>query len=138
MTAKTKEKTYSIEDFFTKTISEKGTKMALLLDGDDTGCYLMVKGIESRSVQRARVVAQVRYAEAVESSDLITDKIEKEISARQSKEVTEIELAMSLVVGWSFGEFNETLLKQLLSENQGLSIAVIAHATTPSNYLKKK
>jgi hypothetical protein len=138
MTAKTKAKTYSIEDFFTKTISEKGTKMPLLLDGEDTGCYLMVKGIESRSVQRARVVAQVRYAEAVESYEATTDKIEKELTTRQDKESTEIELALSLVVGWSFGEFSEALLNQLLAENQGLSIAVIAHATTPSNYLQKK
>ena len=135
----TKKTTYKLEDFFTKSIAEKATKMPLMYDGKDTGCYLMVKGIDAKSVQRARIVAQVGYADAAEAVEQIKDKIEREEYSRKAKEEIEINLATDLVTDWSFNKLDgKKEVIKLLLENQGLAFAVIAHATTPSNYLTKK
>jgi hypothetical protein len=141
MTAKkiAKKVNYKLEDFFTKSLAEKSTKMALMYDGNDTGCHLMVKGIDAKSVQRSRVVAQIAYADAADVADKIADKVEKEEYSRAEKERIEICLATDLVSGWSFGELDgKKEVVNLLCENQGLAFAVIAHATTPGNYLTKK
>lgn len=135
---KSKEKNYTLSDFMTKDKNETATKMPLMYDGNDTGCYLMVKGIESKSIQRARITAQVGYADAAEKSEAIKDKIDKAEFERTEKESIEIELAVKLIDGWSFNECNEDGKRELLEQNQGLAFAVIAHATTPSNYLEKK
>ena len=62
-------------------------------------------------------------------------------SKGKKKEQIEVGLAMALVTGWSFGKdedgFNAAEIQELLFQNQGLAFAVIAHATTPSNYLVK-
>ena len=133
----TKQK-FKLEDFFTKDLAEKAAKMPLMYDGKDTGCFLMVKGIDAKSVQRARIIAQVGYADAAEESELIKDKLEKAEFERNIKEDIEIKLALELVDGWSFDGFDKEKIAELLQQNQGLAFAVIAHATTPSNYLAKK
>jgi hypothetical protein len=138
MTTKTKAKTYKLSDFMTKDKNETATKMTLMYDEVDTGCFLMVKGIEAKSIQRARINAQVSYADAAEKSEAIKDNIDKAEFNRDQKELVEIELALNLVADWSFGEFTQDALTELLNQNQGLAFAVIAHATTPSNYLEKK
>ena len=136
--AKVEKKAFTLADFMTKDLNETATKMPLLFDGDDTGCYLMVLGIETKSVQRARITAQVAYADMAEASEKITDKIDKAEFDRDTKESIEIQLAASLVIGWSFGEMDgKQELIDLLHQNKGLSIAVIAHAATPKNYALK-
>ncbi len=122
----------------TKTNNETATKMPLMFDGNDTGCFLMVKGIEAKEVQRARITAQVGYADAAEKSELIKDKVDKIEFERTEKEAVEIALAAELVTGWSFDEMDgKQKLIELLIENQGLAISIIAHATTPANFLLK-
>ncbi len=134
----TKAKTYKLSDFMTKDKNETATKMTLMYNEVDTGCFLMVKGIEAKSIQRARINAQVSYADAAEKSEAIKDKTDNAEFNRDQKEAIEIELALNLVDDWSFGEFTQDALSELLNQNQGLAFAVIAHATTPSNYLEKK
>jgi len=138
MTTKTKAKTYQLSDFMTKDKNETATKMSLMYDDKDTGCFLMVKGIEAKSIQRARINAQIGYADAAEKSETIKGKVNKAEFNRDQKELVEIELALNLVDDWSFGEFTPDALTELLNQNQGLAFAVIAHATTPGNYLEKK
>ena len=133
-----KAKTYKLSDFFTKDKNEESTKMALMYDDEDTGCFLMVKGIEAKSMQRARITTQVNYADAAEKSATIADKIERAQFERETKEQIEIVLANELVTDWSFGNYTPSKLLHLLDQNQGLAFAIIAHATTPSNYLEKK
>jgi hypothetical protein len=134
-----KAKTYKLSDFMTKTNNETATKMPLMFDGNDTGCYLMVKGIEAKEVQRARITAQVGYADAAEKSELIKDKVDKIEFERTEKEAVEIALAAELVTGWSFDEMDgKQKLIELLIENQGLAISIIAHATTQTNFSIKK
>ena len=138
-TKKAKAPVYKLEDFFTKSIAEKATKMPLMYDDKDTGCHLMVKGIDAKSVQRARIIAQIGYADAADAIDKIECKIEQEEYSRSAKEKIEIDLAVELISGWSFGKLDGKLkVIELLLENQGLAFGVIAHATTPSNYLVKK
>ena len=135
---KAKKVNYVLSDFFTKDISEKATKMKLMYDDKDTGCFLMVKGIDAKSIQRARIIAQVSYAEAAEKSELIKDKIDKTEFERAQKERIEINLALTLLDSWSFDDFSPENTEKLFKQNQGLAFAVIAHATTPGNYLVKK
>ena len=135
---KSKKKTYTLSDFMTKDKNEVSTKMALLYDDEDTGCYLTVKGIHAKSIQRARITAQVGYADAAEKSELIKDKIDRAEFERAQKERIEIDLALTLVDGWSFDDYEPEAISNLFKQNQGLAFAVIAHATTPSNYLEKK
>ena len=131
-------KDYTLSDFMTKDKNETATKMALMYDGNDTGCYLMVKGIDAKSIQRARITAQVGYADAAEKSETIKDKIERAEFERNEKEQIEIDLAVSLIDGWSFDDYEPENVVKLFAQNQGLAFGVIAHATTPSNYLEKK
>ena len=73
-----------------------------------------------------------------EALDKITGKVEKAEFERDHKERIEIELAVNLVSGWSFGEMDgKKELFDLLLQNKGLAIAVIAHAATPKNYALK-
>ena len=140
-TKKTKAKTFTLADFMTKDLNETATKMPLLFDGKDTGCYLMVKGIESKSVQRSRIEAQVQYADMAEDAEKITDKIERALFEKEKKEQIEVGLAINLIAGWSFGNdedgFDVAKVQSLLFQNQGVSLAVIAHAATPKNYALK-
>lgn len=142
-TKKTKEpkkapKIFTFEDFMTKTNNEQSTKMDLLFDKVNTGCYLMVKGIEAKSIQRSRIVARVKYADLADDLKLIEDKVERANHEKDEKEAIEIGLALDLIDGWSFGEMDgKQKLVELLLENQGLAFGVIAHATTPDNYLAK-
>ena len=129
---------YVLSDFFTKDISENSTKMELMYDDKKTGCHLMVKGIDAKSIQRERIVAQVAYADAAEESEKITDKVDRAEFERIEKENIEINFAMVLVDKWSFEDFSKENLNDLLTQNQGLAFAIISHATTPSNYLVKK
>ena len=138
MTKATKKVNYVLSDFFTKDISEKATKMKLMYDDKDTGCFLMVKGIDAKSIQRARITAQVGYADAAEKSEVIKDKIDKAEFERAQKERIEINLALTLLDSWSFDDFSPENTEKLFKQNQGLAFAVIAHATTPGNYLVKK
>lgn len=135
---KSKKVNYTLSDFMTKDKNETATEMKLMYDGNDTGCYLMVKGIDAKSIQRARITAQVGYADAAEKSELIKDKIDRAEFERNEKEQIEIELAVNLIDGWSFGDYEPENVIKLFAQNQGLAFAVIAHATTPSNYLEKK
>lgn len=130
-------KKFTLADFQTKSLSETSTKMPIHFENEDTGCYLMVKGIESKSVQRARIVAQVAYADLADEAEKIKDKVDKELFIREQKENIEIDLACQLITGWSFDDFSQELLLDLMEQNTGLAFGVIAHATTPSNYLAK-
>ena len=122
----------------TKDLNENATKMPLLYDDKDTGCFLMVKGVEAKSIQRARITAQVGYANAAEKSELIKDKIDKAEFECKQKERIEIELALCLIADWSLPDYTPENVNKLFSQNQGLAFAVIAHAATSSNYLEKK
>lgn len=128
-----------LEDFYTKTLNEKSAKMPLLMDDEDTGCYLMVKGIEAKSVAQHRLESQIAYAEMAEEAAKIEDSIKQSVFERDRTEEIQLVLAAQLVTGWSFSEKCDDSSKlKLLDENQGLCAAVIAHAATPSEYFAKK
>lgn len=130
---------YELKDFFTKTKNEEPSKMDLLLDGNKTGHYLMVKGGQAKSVQRSIIKAQVAYADLSEECEKIKDKQDKISFERDGKEKIEIMLALDLITDWSFGEMDgKQELTDLLLENKGLALAVFGFANTASNYLEKK
>ena len=132
-------KVFKFEDFFTKTRNEAASKMPLLMDNADTGCYFMVKGMEARSVARQRLNAQVAYAALAEEAESIADKANKIEFDRLGTESIQIELAKTLIVGWSFhAECDDDGISKILEENQGLSSHVIAHAMTSEMYFAKK
>ena len=131
-------KKYELKDFFTKTNNETSSKMILEMDGVKTDHYFMVLGGQARGVQRAVIQAQVSYADVFEQSKSIKDKADKLEFERDGKEAVEIQLALALVTGWSFGEFNQDDFKNLLDENKGLALSIYGFANTTSNYLKKK
>ena len=129
---------YELKDFFTKTNNETSKRMDLLLDGEKTGHYLMVKGSQAPSIQRSIINAQVTYADIEEDSAKIKDKGDKQEFIESAREEATIKLALDLVDGWSFGEFSIEDLKSLLEENKGLALSVFSFAGTSSNYLQKK
>lgn len=134
-------KKYSLNDFYTKTNNENATKMPLLFDGEDTGMYLLVTGIEARSVAQHRFESQKDYAAMVDSDFMssIKNKAEKKKFEIDESERIKVKLASKLVTAWSFGdEFSEDAILGLLNENQGLADSVIAHASTAANYFAKK
>jgi hypothetical protein len=127
-----------LSDFHSKTLNDNPSELQLLMDGKPTGEHLLVIGIESRSVARARIDARVAYAGLKEGAEDFDNYEDKEEWTRRAKELIEIRLAMDLIVGWSFeDEFCEEDCYKLLDENDGLALCVIAHATESSNYLKK-
>lgn len=129
----------SVKDFYTKTRNEKSTKMPLLFDGEDTGVYLMVKGIEARSVADARFNSQIEYALMTEKADATTSVADQRKFRADKSEEIKIDLAVALITGWSFEEeFNAGSIAELLAENAGLSDSVIAHSSTATNYFAKK
>ena len=130
---------YTLEDFHTKTRNEKATKMPLLFDGEDTGIHLMVKGIEARSVAQARLGSQIAYAACAEHIETLASETEKKKYLSDSLELIKTDLAMALMVGWSFSEkFTTEAADILLQENQGLADSIVAHASTAANYFEKK
>lgn len=131
--------TYSVKDFYTKTKHETSSKMALFVDEKDTGAYLMVIGIEARSIAQDRLKSQKAFSMLSDKIEKIEDGLEKRIFERDESEKIKIELASVLVSGWSFvEEFNSESMRDLLSENVGLSDSIIAHASSSANYFKKK
>lgn len=128
-----------LSDFHTKTLNEKPSKMNLLLDGEETGEYLLVTGFQAKSVAQARLDSQIAYAEMSEQAELITDELERKVIERDRTEEIQVALAAKLISGWSFKEkCTEEEKIKLLEENTGLCAAVIAHAATPSEYFAKK
>ena len=131
---------YELKDFFTKTNNETPVKMDLMLNDKPTGHYLMVKGAQAKSVQRAIINAQVPYSDFGEAAKNIKGKADREEFTAKAKEDTEIQLALNFITGWSFGEMDSNLdeLTKLLTENKGLALSVFGFASTASNYLQKK
>ena len=128
-----------LEDFYTKTLNEKASKMPLLMDEKDTGCYLMVTGIQAKSVAMVKLDTQIAYAEMSEKSEDIKDKLKKSIFERDKTEEIQNVFAAELINGWSFDEkCDDKAKRKLLEENQGLCSSVIAHAATSSEYFAKK
>lgn len=130
-------KKFEFSDFMTKTNNEKSSQMDLLLDGAKTGHYLMVKGSEAKSVQRAKIIAQVGYADAEEAVKDIKCPAEKNAKHLELKESATIKYCLTLVDGWSFGDFDLEKLKLLLSEHSGLAFSVVGFSSTEKNYLAK-
>ena len=135
----TKKKAFSLSDFHTKTLQETPSKMPLLMDGEDTGCFLMVTGLEAKSVAQHRLDSQVSYGRLSDESESIEDKYEKLTFINDGQEAVQNLLASNLIAGWSFDqEFTREEAVKLLDENKGLCASVIAHAATGKEYFAKK
>lgn len=130
---------YSLEDFYSKTKQEAGAKMALKIGDQDTGHYLLVKGLSSRSIAQEKLDWQVAYARVIEQAEEIEDKIERNIFIAGEKKTLNEKFACLLVSGWSFSEKCTEKAKSLLfDENEDLSELVIQFAADSETYLAKK
>jgi hypothetical protein len=129
----------NLSDFHTKTLNEKPSKMTLFLDDEATSEYLLITGLEAKSVAQARLNSQIAYAEMQEQAELIKDKFERLQITNDRTEEIQVALAMALVSGWSFNDkCDDAAKRKLLEENTGLCAKVIAHAAEPSEYFAKK
>lgn len=128
-----------LSDFYTKNLHETPSTMPLLMGGEETGCYLLVTGIEAKSVAQYRLESQVAYGRMSEHTETIKDKYERMVYERDSTEEIQNQLAEKLIVDWSFDETcTEDGKMELLRQNSGLCSAVIAHASTAEEYFAKK
>tara|TARA_R110000803_G_scaffold95628_4_gene163692 strand:- start:1470 stop:1880 length:411 start_codon:yes stop_codon:yes gene_type:complete len=136
MTKKTK---YSLEDFYSKTKQQAGAKMPLKIGDEDTGHYLLVKGLSSRCIAQEKTDWQVAYARLVDESEKMADKIDRNVYVAKEKKNLNDKLAILLVSGWSFSEgCTEADKAKLFDENDDLSELVIAFAADSDSYLVKK
>jgi len=139
--AKTKTPKYSIENFFTSSLSSSGSKLALTLpSGTKTDEYLLVMGYHADEMEDCREAGQ--RASAQLDKDLAKLKEgSKEYIKLKTDGLIDIHtsIAMVAVIGFSFDKFSKKLLKRLLVENKtALPFAVTAHAANSENYFKKK
>ena len=141
MAKKQIEKTYNLEDFFTATLNGKPSNMPLLLNGEDTGQYLSVIGSESHKLKKAIAeyrrgykLAKAYSEEALEAND--TAETDLLISDRASS--NDDQLAIAMIEGWSFNDYNKESVIKLLQENTELSNSVIAFSFDNGNYCAKK
>lgn len=131
--------TMQFKHFLTKTNQEKATKLPLLIDGEDTGQYLMVKGLEARSVAQAKLKSQIEYARIEERMDEIGDEVEKRVFEIQERQKVQVDLSIELIDSWSFDEkCTHKTKRQLLEENDALPMVVIGHAASAREYTEKK
>lgn len=132
-------KKFTLEDFHSKTNQENPSKMPLLMDGEDTGCYLLVKGMSARSVAQAKLESQIAYARIEEAVSQIEDEIEKRVYEKEEQERVQNKFACALVSGWSFSnKCTEKEKANLFDEQEGLSSLVISHAAESKEYMAKK
>jgi hypothetical protein len=128
-----------LEDFYTKTLNEKSSKMALLRGEEKTGHYFMVTGIQAKSVAQAKLETQILYAEMGEEAEIMEDKVQRAVFEKEKTEAIQVVFASTLISGWSFDEKCDLKSKvKLLEENTGLCSLVIAHSATASEYFSKK
>lgn len=138
MANKAETKELKLEDFFTNTINANGSKMFLMLNGEQTEHYLVVKGIDCKSSTRDRINTRnaltliEEQLKGMEESDL------KTIEQNRLTDEAYKPLAIALVSGWSFGDFDTDKVKRIFDENEGLAFAVAAHASDQSNLKAKK
>lgn len=134
-----KEIEYSLEDFYSKTKQEAGANMPLKIGDKDTGHYLVVKGLSSRSVAQDKVEWQVAYARLIEESEKIEDVIDRNVFVASEKKKLNDNFSAILVSGWSFEqECTKSEKARLLDENEDLSDQVIQFAADSDAYLVKK
>ena len=136
----TPERKYSLDDMFTSTNSEKGSKMPLFIHGDvDTGHYLKVKGNGAKSVAKSRLTASKNVGIMNEESLEFAEGPEREEFILDALESIKLPYAIDLVCGWSFDEtITPELVSRLITENDGLSDSIINHASNEQNLLSKK
>lgn len=138
MAKKAEVKELRLEDFFTNTINANGSKMFLMLNGEQTDRYLVVKGIDCKSATRDRINTRNALSliddqlKGMEESDL------KTIEQNRLTDEAYKPLAIALVSGWSFDDFNTDNVKRIFDENEGLAFMVAAHASDQSNLQAKK
>ena len=137
--AKEKKPQYSLEDFYSKTKQDAGAKMPLKIGDEDTGHYLMVKGLSARSIAQQKTDWQIAYARLIESAENIKDKIERNVFISNEKKNLNDKLACLIVSGWSFSqECTEEEKLKLFDENEDMSELVIQMAADSDAYLAKK
>lgn len=137
--AKKKSTEYSLEDFYSKSKQEVGAKMPLMIGSEDTGHYLMVKGLSARSIAQQKIDWQIAYARLIESAEKIDDKVERNVFIANEKKNLNDKLACLIVSGWSFSaKCTEAEKLKLFDENEDMSELVIQLAADSDAYLAKK
>jgi hypothetical protein len=130
-----------VEDFFTRTNHETPVKLPLLLDGEDSGEYLMVLGCEARSVARDKINWGIAYAKAQEAlKEATKDASTEDATEERIKVETAVytPFANALVVDWSFGDMDKDKLAMLIDEHPGLAISIVNQSFAHSLESKKK
>ena len=138
MAKKTEVKELKLEDFFTNTINANGSKMFLVLNGEPTKHYFLVKGIGCKSVSREKINARAAVAAIEDKLKGMEEGDLKESELFRLKDDAYKPLVLALVSDWSFNDDIKGNLQRLLDENEGLTFAVISHASDEENLKAKK
>lgn len=128
----------TLEDFMSNTNLSKPSKMVMSIDGIETDQHLLIVGAQSKQVTRARMIWGSETNELNKAIEEIPDGIDKAMRKLEGENAINNAFALELVVGWSFDGYKVTKVAKILSDNDGLSRAVIAHAFARETTLAKK
>ena len=125
MNTKKPVKKLTYDDFMTQDILSESVKMELMKGEEVTEHYLMVESPFLAKHARTKISWAVKNASIKEQSGLIEDEAEKIFTRDQLIEDVNIEFALTLISGWSFGEATTNRVKKILEQNTGLATLVI-------------
>ena len=138
MAKKTEAKPLELSDFFTNTINANGSKMFLMLNGQKTDHYFIVKGINCKSVMREKISARAAVSSIEDQLKDMEEGELKDAEIHRLKDDAYKPLAAALVSDWSFSDAVDSNLSKLFNENLGLTFSVINHASEDENLKAKK
>lgn len=131
-------KVFKLEDFFVQTLNDKPSKMMLLLNNEETGHWLGVLGSLSPKLKRPIADYRRNLAKCRKKGESIKDDLERAEYESETMAELDLVLASEMLETWSFdGATREDALR-VLSENEALPNAVIAHSFDSGNYATKK
>jgi hypothetical protein len=128
----------TLEDFMTDTNLSAPSKMILSIDKIETDHYLLIVGAQASKATRARLTWGHKTNALTELLKTITDDIDKAMRRTEEESKINNDFAIELIAGWSFGDYDTEKVVKLLSENIGLSDAVISFAFAKETTSAKK
>ena len=131
-------KRLKLEDFIAPTLLDEPTKLFITLDGKKTKEYLLIIGSTHPDLKRPIASYGVNINKLKKECNDIKDEIDKVIEFSEGEKQVNKDLASKMVVGWSLGDFDASLLDSLLKDNEALVSGIQAHSFTVGNYIKKK
>ena len=135
-----KKESYTYEDFLTETNLNTPTKLPLKIKGKDSGHFFLVSGAMAFSAAKGRKKWLEKVHELNEESKGIDEKLNQEKVGQHNAvhNFISTQFALELIKGWSFGDFTEDRLLNILKENTGLAAEVVNHAFAADGLVQKK